>query len=60
MVLLPREFHGQRSLAGYSPLGHKESNMTEQLHCSDRAQRGNAKLGLERQRGLRDRTARDQ
>ena len=28
-VLLPRESHGQRSLAGYSPLGHKESDMTE-------------------------------
>ena len=25
------EFHGQRSLAGYSPWGHKESNMTVQL-----------------------------
>ena len=23
--------HGQRSLAGYSPCGHKESDMTEQL-----------------------------
>ena len=23
--------HGQRSLEGYSPWGHKESNMTEQL-----------------------------
>ena len=23
--------HGQRSLAGYSPLGHKELDMTEQL-----------------------------
>ena len=23
--------HGQRSLAGYNPLGHKESDMTEQL-----------------------------
>ena len=23
--------HGQRSLAGYSPRGHKESNSTEQL-----------------------------
>ena len=23
--------HGQRSLAGYSPQGHKESDMTEQL-----------------------------
>ena len=25
----PREFHGQRSLAGYSPWGHKESDTTE-------------------------------
>ena len=23
--------HGQRTLAGYSPRGHKELNMTEQL-----------------------------
>ena len=30
-VLLPGEFHGQRSLAGYSPLGHKESDTTERL-----------------------------
>ena len=28
---LPREFHGQRSLAGYSPWGHKESDTTERL-----------------------------
>ena len=28
---LPGVFHGQRSLAGYSPWGHKESGMTEQL-----------------------------
>ena len=28
-VFLPREFLGQRSLAGYSPKGHKESDMTE-------------------------------
>ena len=28
-VFLPREFHGQRSLAGYSPWGHKESDTTE-------------------------------
>ena len=25
----PGEFHGQRSLAGYNPWGHKESNATE-------------------------------
>ena len=30
-VFLPGEFHGQRSLAGYSQWGHEESNMTEQL-----------------------------
>ena len=28
-VFLPGEFHGQRSLAGYSPWGHKELDMTE-------------------------------
>ena len=28
-VFLPREFYGQRSLVGYSPWGHKESDMTE-------------------------------
>jgi len=26
---LPEEFHGQRSLVGYSPWAHKESDMTE-------------------------------
>ena len=26
---LPGEFHGQRSLTGYSPWGHKEADMTE-------------------------------
>ena len=30
-VFLPVEFHGQRSLAGYSPWGHKELDTTEQL-----------------------------
>ena len=30
-VFLPREFHGQRSLVGYSPWGHEASDMTEQL-----------------------------
>ena len=27
-VFLPEELHGQRSLAGYSPWGRKESDMT--------------------------------
>ena len=30
-VFFPREFHGQRSLAGYSPWGCKESDPIEQL-----------------------------
>ena len=30
-VFLPEESHGQRSLAGHSPWGHEESDMTEQL-----------------------------
>ena len=30
-VFLPGECHGQRSLVGYSPWGHKESDTTEQL-----------------------------
>ena len=29
-VFLPGKSHGQRSLAGYSPWGHKESDTTEQ------------------------------
>ena len=28
-VFLPGEFHGERSPGGYSPVGGKESNMTE-------------------------------
>ena len=28
-VFLPGKFHGQRSLAGYSPRGHKELDTTE-------------------------------
>ena len=31
-VLLPGKFHGQRSLVGYSPWGHEESDTTERLH----------------------------
>ena len=30
-VFLPGDFHGQRSLVGYSPWGHKESATTQQL-----------------------------
>ena len=33
-VFLPGESHGQRSLAGYSPSGHKESDVTEHILLS--------------------------
>ena len=33
-VFLPGESQGQRSLAGYSPWGHKKSDTTEQLTLS--------------------------
>ena len=32
--ILAGESHGQRSLAGYSPWGYKESDMTEQLNIA--------------------------
>ena len=32
LVLLPGKSHGQRSLIGYSPWGHKDLDMTERLH----------------------------
>ena len=35
-VFLPRESHGQRSLSGYSPQGHKELNMTEMTEYAHR------------------------
>ena len=31
-IFLPRQSHGQRSLADYSPWGHKESDTTEGLN----------------------------
>ena len=31
-VVLPGKSHGQRSLVGYSPWGHKKSDTTERLH----------------------------
>ena len=30
-VLLPGEFHGQRSLVGYSPWGHEESDTIDRV-----------------------------
>ena len=34
LVFLPWKSHGRRSLVGYSPWGHKESDMTERLSLS--------------------------
>ena len=34
LIFLSEEFHGQRSLACYSPWGRKESDTTEQLKLS--------------------------
>ena len=31
-VFLPEKSHGQRSLTGYSPRGHEESDMTESIY----------------------------
>ena len=33
-VFSPGEFHGQRSIVGYSPWDHKDSDTTEQLTVS--------------------------
>ena len=41
-VVLPGEFHGQRSLVGYRPRGLKESDTTEQLSTSNSAGLSNA------------------
>ena len=34
LVLLPGKSNGRRILVGYSPWGRKESDMTEQVHCT--------------------------
>ena len=36
-VFLPEESHGQRSLVGYSPWTHKESDTTERLRTTRKA-----------------------
>ena len=38
-VFLPGEFHGKRSLLGYSPWGHKQSDMAEQLKHTNKFRR---------------------
>ena len=42
-VLLPEESHGQRSLAGYSPWGCKESDMTDRLSMHRSREQGRIK-----------------
>ena len=32
LVFLPGKSHGQKSLAGYSPWGHRELDVTEHAH----------------------------
>ena len=49
-VFLPGEFHGQRSLASYSPYSWKESDMTERLILSVRASQNEREKPF--QRGL--------
>ena len=49
-VLLPGKCHGQRSLAGYSPQGHRESDVTERTHTAYKTAHNNTvcpKAGLE-------------
>ena len=43
-VFLPGKSHGQRSLAGYSPWGHKESGTTEWLKNNKEPKSGGEKL----------------
>ena len=47
-IFLLREFHGERSLAGYSSWGHKKSNTTEVTeHKGGRnTERGKARINL--------------
>ena len=49
-VFLPGESHGQRSLAGYSPGGHQESNTTEQpsMHIAFNSQMWINEIGITR------------
>ena len=42
LAFLPGQSHGQRSLVGYSPWGHKESDTTERAHTHIHAPTGEA------------------
>ena len=45
LVFLPRESHGQRSLVGYRPWGHKESDMAEGQRTHTHKQKDGRKEG---------------
>ena len=51
-VFLPGRFCGQRSLEGYSPWGHKESDVAERLSMGKKLDEnsGETLLGLTRER----------
>ena len=51
-VFVPRDSHGQRSLVGYRPWGHKELDMTEQLSME-----GNIPFGWNLRKGSMAREA---
>ena len=53
-VFLPGESHGQKSLAGYNPLGRKESDMTEATEHMHK-QRERMKEGRGREEGRKRR-----
>ena len=55
-IFLPGELHGQRSLAGYSPWGHKELDTTEQhTHTHTHTHKGwSRKTGLRRRQRRSD------
>ena len=50
-VFLLGESHGQRSLAGYSPWGHKELDTTEQLSPQSSTSSENGKLRVTTKEG---------
>ena len=47
-VSLPGESHGQRSLVGYSPWGHEESDVSEYAHTGGGEEQGGARVCLQR------------
>ena len=50
-VFLPGESHGQKSLVGYSPWGHKESDTTERLSTHTHVNSGHGNVWTVQTRG---------